>query len=61
MRGGDEPGVLVREWLDSSPRASAFSSSQRHLRRIALIYALGLQPLYAAWARAAEVEPGETC
>jgi general secretion pathway protein M len=52
------PSVLVREWLDKlAPRERVLVLAAAAFAGVALVYALGLQPLYAARGRAAaEVE-----
>lgn len=52
------PSALVREWLDKlAPRERVLVLAAAALAGVALVYALGLQPLYAARGRAAaEVE-----
>lgn len=52
------PAVMVREWLDKlAPRERALVLAAAAFAAFALVYALGLQPLYAARGRAAaEVE-----
>lgn len=52
------PAVMVREWLDKlAPRERVLVLAAAVFAAFALVYALGLQPLYAARGRAAaEVE-----
>lgn len=52
------PAVMVREWLDKlAPRERLLVLAATGFAAFALVYALGLQPLYAARGRAAaEVE-----
>jgi len=52
------PSVMLREWLDKlAPRERLLVLAAAIFAGIALVYALGLQPLYAARGRAAaEVE-----
>lgn len=52
------PGAQVREWLDKlAPRERVLVLAAAIFAGLALVYALGLQPLYAARGRAAaEVE-----
>lgn len=52
------PSIMVREWLDKlAPRERLLVVAAAIFAGVALVYALGLQPLYAARSRAAaEVE-----